>query len=132
MTPGHGCLTQNSRLRLTDTTSKIISSQPAHLIITHPFIPSREGKQHTINHSLPTRTQHLKSPRPRKGSGVCDARAWLLNSKQSLEADRYLFSSNLDKCSSSLSSSNMLLKTVSRILQPNPCFSPSHTPLSPL
>ena len=66
---------QSNHPKSTDTTSKIISSQPAHLIITHPFIPSQEGKQHTINHSLPTRTQHLKSPRPRKGSGVCDARA---------------------------------------------------------
>ena len=49
-----------------------------------------------------------------EGSGVCHACAQLLNSKQSLEADRYHFSSNLDKCSSSPNSSNMLLETVSR------------------
>ena len=38
--------------------SKTISSQSASLTITHPSIPSQEGKSHTTNHSLPRRNKH--------------------------------------------------------------------------
>ena len=46
--------------------SKIISSQPAPLIITHPFIPSLEGK--TTHKSLITKKKNSipKPPHPRK------------------------------------------------------------------
>ena len=50
--------------------SKTISSQSASLTITHPSIPSQEGKSHTTNHSLPRRNHHQKSPLSRGAGGV--------------------------------------------------------------
>ena len=119
---------------MTDTSSpnssKNISSYAALLSVTHPFIPSQEGKQPrhlsliTNKNAAPKTSPHnilitnkkiaFQTSPLGEGSGVCHACAQLLNSKQSLEADRYHFSSNLDKCSSSPNSSNMLLETVSR------------------
>ena len=54
------------------TAAKIISTQPALLTVTHPFIPSQEGKSHTTNHSLPRRKHHQKPPLLR-GAGGCHA-----------------------------------------------------------
>ena len=50
--------------------SKIISSQPAPLTVTHPSIPSQEGNPHATNHSLPKRNKHHKPPLSRGVGGV--------------------------------------------------------------
>ena len=103
---------------MTDTSSpnssRNISSYAALLSVTHPFIPSQEGKQPRHLSLITNKKIAFQTSPLGEGSGVCHACAQLLNSKQSLEADRYHFSSNLDKCSSSPNSSNMLLETVSR------------------
>ena len=54
--------------------SKNISTHPAPLTITHPSIPSQEGKHTHSNHSLPTRKQRQNLPY-REGQGVCHVRA---------------------------------------------------------
>ena len=53
---------------------KNTSSQTSPLTVTHPFIPSQEGKQtqQSTNYQTESSISNLPS---REGSGVCDARA---------------------------------------------------------
>ena len=63
------------------------STHTASLTVTHPLIPSQEGKQIHSNLSFPNRKAASKSPRPKEGQGVCDAQALPLKSKAVTEAD---------------------------------------------
>ena len=55
---------------------KTISSQPAHLTITHPSIPSQEGKPYTQPIHYQQKKHHPNLP-SREGQGVCHVRAQL-------------------------------------------------------
>ena len=75
VTPKHSFLkskvvTQSPRNTTSPNSSKNTSTQTAHLTITHPFIPSQEGKINTPNPSLPTRKQHPKPSLSRGAGGV--------------------------------------------------------------
>ena len=78
VTSEHSHLKPKQPLKPTDTaypnSSKNTSSYPASLTVTHPFIPSLEGKQTLSNISFPTRKQHPNLP-SREGLGVCNVRA---------------------------------------------------------
>ena len=78
---------------MTDTSSpnssKNISSYAALLSVTHPFIPSQEGKHNTIP-PITNKKTASKSPLWRGGGGVSRLRTASQNQKQSLTFDRYL------------------------------------------
>ena len=59
-----------------ETVSRNPSTHAATLTVTHPSIPSLEGKHPQSNHSLSTRKQRPNLP-SREGPGVCDVRAQL-------------------------------------------------------
>ena len=86
MTPVHCFLKQKLSLMFDgyclETLSPIYrntSAFAASLTVTHPLIPSQEGKQAT-HPSLTNRKQHFKAPLSR-GAGVCDACALLPKTK---------------------------------------------------
>ena len=82
-------LTDNRRITPLNTKHNFlhVSAYAAQLIVTHPLIPSQEGKQIHSNLSFPNRKAASKSPRPKEGQGVCDAQALPLKSKAVTEAD---------------------------------------------
>ena len=72
MTPVHSFLKSKATTRSQETPHRNISSHTVPLTVTHPLIPSQEGKPTTpqTNHyQQKPSTQNLPS---REGSGVCD------------------------------------------------------------
>jgi len=67
--------------------SKIISSQPTPLTITHPSIPSQEGKQTQQSTNYQTESSTSKLP-SREGLGVCYVRAQPLQTKTSTQSQQ--------------------------------------------
>ena len=101
VTPEHSHLkpkavTQSPRNTSSSNSSKNTSTHTAHLTITHPSIPSQEGKHTHSNHSLPTRKQRQNLPY-REGPGVCDVQAQLPKIKTTTRSLRNTSSPNNSK-----------------------------------
>ena len=58
------------RLAILSPIYRNTSTYAAPFSVTHPFVPSQEGKHPHSNRSLPTRKQHLKTPLSRGAGGV--------------------------------------------------------------
>ena len=103
---------------MTDTSSpnssKNISSYAALLSVTHPFIPSQEGKPHTQHTHYQQKSSIPTSPLER-GRGCVTSEHSCLTQNSHLRPDRYLFA-----------------QPPFAISHPHSCSSLSHTPSSPL
>ena len=93
-------VTQNLRDNTSSNNSKSISTQTSSLTVTHPFIPSQEGKHHTQSTHYQQETSISNLP-SREGPGVCDIRAQLPKIKSNHPKPRNTSSPNSSKINSS-------------------------------
>ena len=77
--------TQRQEIPPRQAAAKINSSQPAHLTVTHPSIPSQEGKHHTQSTHYQRETSTQTSPLER-GRGCVTSVHSYLNQKHPPEA----------------------------------------------
>ena len=68
-------VTQSPRNTTSPNSGKNTSAHTAPLTVTHPSIPSREGKPPHHKPLITNKKATPEPPRPKEGSGVCDPRA---------------------------------------------------------